>query len=170
MAAEVLLTMKANLITYECKAGASGDKQTGQLGFTLMETAIALVVMMVVGLGAASLFFYAVGANSNARDRELSMAVAQQQMEILRNAKFENLDATVSAFGGANKTVTSADLPYTVVTSITNTVAGDATKKTITVQVTPKGATGVAAITRVFGGVTLVTQRSTKEMGPNRGA
>jgi type II secretory pathway pseudopilin PulG len=162
--------MKPNLTTYECKAVAINTKQNGQRGFTLMETAIALVVMMVVGLGAASLFFYAVGANSKARDRELAMAVAQQQIEILRNAKFENLDATVAAFGGANKTVTSADLPYTVVTTIANSVAGDATKKTITVQVTPKGATGVAAITQVFGGVTLVTQRSTKELGPNRGA
>jgi hypothetical protein len=28
-------------------------------------------VMMIVGLGAASLFVYAIGANSTARDREL---------------------------------------------------------------------------------------------------
>ena len=134
-------------------------------GFTMLETSIALVVMMVVGLGAASLFFYAMGANTTARDRELSMAVAQQQMERLRNADFSALDATVTATGGANKTVTSANRQYTVVTSITNTVTGNSTNKTITVQVTPRGTTALTGVQRVFGGVTLITTRSTDALG-----
>jgi Tfp pilus assembly protein PilV len=138
----------------------------GQAGFTLLETTIALVVMMVVGLGAASLFFYAVGANTTARDRELSMAVAQQQMERLRNAEFADLDATVTSTGGANKTVTSGNRQYTVVTTVTNTVTGDSTKKTVMVQVRPQGSTALAGVTRVFGGVTLVTNRSTDGVGP----
>ena len=81
-------------------------------GFTLLETCIALVIMMVVGLGAASLFFYSVTNNASARDRQLSMAVAQQQMERLRNTSFASLSATVTSTGGADKTVTSAGRQY----------------------------------------------------------
>lgn len=138
-------------------------------GFTLIETSIALVVMMVVGLGAASLFFYALGANTTARDRELSMAVAQQQMERLRNTEFSSLEATVTAIGGANKTEVSAGRSYDVATTIAQTFAGNATQKTITVQVTPRGDTVLTGITRVFGGVTLVTVRSSNGVGPNLG-
>jgi len=109
----------------------------GQQGFTLIETAVSMVVMMIVGLGAASLFVFALGTNNSARDRELSMAVAQQQMERLRNTKFASLEATVMATGGANKTVTSGGRSYRVVTSVVETVAGDASQMTITVEVSP---------------------------------
>ena len=146
-------------------------RKKSQQGFTLIETAVSMVVMMIVGLGAASLFVFALGTNNTARDRELSMAVAQQQMERLRNTTFPNLDATVTATGGADKIVTSANRSYSVVTTIVNTVAGNANQKTITVEVTPSGdnTDGLTAIQRVFGGVTLVTQRSTSLLGPNRG-
>lgn len=140
-------------------------KKRREEGFTLIETSIALVVMMVVGLGAASLFFYAVGANSTSRDRELSMAVAQQQMERLRNTEFLNLNTVVTATGGANKTEISAGRGYTVVTTIANTFAGNESLKTITVQVVPLGDTPLAGITSVFGGVTLVTIRSSTGVG-----
>jgi len=138
-------------------------------GFTLIETSIALVVMMIVGLGAASLFFYAIGANSTARDRELSMAVAQQQMERLRSTQFLQLEATVTELGGATKTEVSAGRSYTVNTTIVDTFTGNNTQKTITVQVTPLGNTVLTGIQRVFGGVTLVTVRSSAAAGPNLG-
>lgn len=96
------------------------------------------------------------------------MAVAQEQMERLRNTRFANLDTTVTDTGGNNKTVTSAGRRYTVTTTIENTVAGDATKKTITVQVTPAGTGAMVGVQRIFGGVTLVTQRATNSLGPNR--
>ena len=134
-------------------------------GFTLIETSIALVVMMVVGLGAASLFFYALGANTTARDRELSMAVAQQQMERLRNTEFSELESTVTALGGTNKTELSAERQYTVATTIVETFAGNPTQKTITVQVTPTGTTALAGVQRIFGGVTLITVRSSTGVG-----
>lgn len=145
-------------------------RRNGQQGFTLIETSISLVVMMVVALGAASLFVFALGTNSTGRDRELSMSVAQQQMERLRNAKFADLDATLTATGGANKTVTSGGRSYTVVTTIVNTITGNSTQKTITIQVTPKGTntTGLSPVQKVFGGVTLVTLRSTTVKGPYR--
>lgn len=162
--------MKADTMKQVGKAAAR-ERQDGQQGFTLLETSIALVVMMIVGLGAASLFFYAMGANSSARDRELSMAVAQQQMELLRNAQFANLGTRMTATGGANKSMTSAGRQYSVVTAIANTVAGDSTQKTITVQVAPLGSdtSGLSATQRIFGGVTLVTQRATNLLGPNKG-
>jgi Tfp pilus assembly protein PilV len=147
------------------RSAAMGTGPRNEQGFTLIETSIALVVMMVVGLGAASLFFYALGANTTARDRELSMAVAQQQMERLRNTQFSELEATVTALGGANKTEISAGRDYTVATTITETFAGNATQKTITVQVTPAGTTALAGIQRVFGGVTLITIRSSTGVG-----
>jgi Tfp pilus assembly protein PilV len=144
-------------------------QQSGQKGFTLLETSIALVVMMVVGLGAASLFFFALSSNSTARDRELSMAVAQQQMEQLRNASFSNLESTVSALGGSNRTAISGGRQYTVITTMANTIAGDSSQKTVTVEVSPAGSGALSGIERIFGGVTLVTIRTTSALGPNRG-
>ena len=146
-------------------------RRDGQHGFTLIETSISLLVMMVVALGAASLFVFSLGTNATGRDRELSMAVAQQQMERLRNTKFADLDATLTATGGGNKTVTSGGRSYTVVTTIANTVTGDSTQKTITIKVTPRGTntTGLTAVQSVYGGVTLITQRATTVLGPNRG-
>jgi Tfp pilus assembly protein PilV len=162
--------MKADTMKRNDEAIAR-HRMDGQHGFTLIETSISLLVMMVVALGAASLFVFSLGTNSTGRDRELSMAVAQQQMERLRNTKFANLDATLTATGGANKTVTSGGRSYTVVTTIVDSITGDSTQKTITIQVTPHGTntTGLSAVQSVYGCVTLITQRSTTVLGPNRG-
>jgi type II secretory pathway pseudopilin PulG len=141
-------------------------------GFTLIETVIAMVVMMIVGLGAASLFVYAVGHNSDAGNRALSMSVAQQQMEQLRKTAFANLGTRVTEMGGADKTVTSAGgRQYRVVTTIADTVAGDARRKTITVRVAPVGTNtdGLTSVQHVYGGVTIVTERATPALGPNLG-
>jgi Tfp pilus assembly protein PilV len=127
----------------------------GEQGFTLMETAISLVIMLVVGLGAASLFFYSATRNTSARDRQLSMVVAQQQMEKLRAVSFDNLSTAVTNAGGSPKTVTSAGRSYRVTTTIVDTTA---TLKTITVKVSSPGA--ATWTTQNFGGVSLVTQRA----------
>lgn len=164
------MELKAEMMTNHDQKITNSQRKSQQ-GFTLIETAVSMVVMMIVGLGAASLFVFALGTNNSARDRELSMAVAQQQMERLRNTKFTNLSTTVTSTGGANKTVTSGDRSYSVVTTIVDTVTGNSTQKTITVQVSPTvtNTNGLTAVQRVFGGVTLVTQRSTSVLGPNRG-
>ena len=129
-------------------------------GFTLVEAAIAMVIMMVAVLASASIFAYSIKNNSGASDRELAMAVAQQQIEQLRNATFT--DAALNATTGVTTTITRAGRDYTVLTVITdsNTVNGAATMKTITVQVTPTGT--------ALGAVRLRTIRITQLDGPYR--
>ncbi|HEV2879962.1 MAG TPA: type II secretion system protein [Pyrinomonadaceae bacterium] len=65
-------------------------------GFTLIETTVAMLVMMIVGLSATSLFFYSVRNNSGASQRSVAMAVAQQRLEVLRGSDYY---ATALDFG-----------------------------------------------------------------------
>jgi type II secretory pathway pseudopilin PulG len=151
---------------------------SAQDGFTLLEAAFALVMLMVIGLGMASLFTYAIQANSRADDRELAMATAQKRMEWLRTIPFTTqtrhlafsypdggLEAT--AVGGVTETVTNAGRGYIVntiiedlsVVPIGNPDAGEPTVKRIQVSVTPVGAN------TTFETVTITTQRSTQVTG-----
>lgn len=149
---------------------SEADRRSDEAGFSILETAIALVLMAVVGLGAASLFFFAVRNTVSAGDRELAMAVAQQKIEQLRNVEFN--DASLAVTAGTSTTLTRASRRYTVLTTITssNVVNGAATTKTVTVRVTPDsdGASWSRNVTSVFGSVSLVWQRTALTMGPNR--
>jgi Tfp pilus assembly protein PilV len=87
-------------------------------GFTLIETTVAMLVMMVVGLGATSLFLYSVRYNSGATQRSIAMAVAQQRLELLRGVDYD--DAGL-AFG-THPTQTVVIAPTT--TSYTQTSTG----------------------------------------------
>ena len=62
----------------------------GQQGFTLVETSIAMVVMMVGALGIASLFVFSTQNNIGGGERALAMAVAQQQLEQIRSVSYED--------------------------------------------------------------------------------
>ena len=149
----------------------------GQHGFTLLEAAIAMVVLMVIGLGVASLFSYAVSANANADDRELAMAIAQERMEWLRTIPFTTQTRDVAyayATGGlqatdedgVTDTAYSAGRTYTVVTIIKdlswvpagNPDANAATLKRIQISVTPQYGSS-------FDTITLTTLRSTQVTG-----
>src|SRR2546423_10296165 len=112
-------------------------------GFTLLETSIALVVMMVVTLGTASLFVYAINYNNGSNDQSLALAIAQQRMERLRRTPFYDSNLTTAS---STETVTSAGRRYTVLTTICSTsdCGGSATLKVITVQVTPHNSTSWA--------------------------
>lgn len=156
----------------------SRSKATGQGGFTLLEAAIALVVMMIIGLGIASLFTYAVSANVRADDRELAMTIAQKRMEWLRTIPFTTQTRSL-AFSypdgglqatnadGVTEAVTAAGRGYTVITTISdlsfvpagNPDAGAPTVKRIVISVTPVGAN------TAFETVTITTQRSTQVTG-----
>ena len=148
-----------------------------QRGFTLLEAAFALVVLMIIGLGIASLFTYAIQANSRADDRELAMAIAQERMEWLRTIPFTTQTRSIAYSypnGGlaqtsvpVNETITNAGRPYVVTTIITdlsvvpvgNPDEGAPTLKRIQVNVTPLGAA------TAFETVTINTQRSTQVVG-----
>lgn len=155
----------------------TAEVKKSQAGFTLIETAVTLVVMMIVGLGVASIFAYATNANSAATDRQMASAIAQKRMEWLRNIPFSattrNLDYSypdgglgATADGGVSEIETRAGRTYMVVTSIEDTSVvpeglpdeGEPTLKTITLTVTPSS--GIA-----LGSVTLSVQRSTLASG-----
>ncbi len=50
-------------------------------GFTLIETAVAMMIMMIAGLGVLSLFTYSIDYNSGGNDRAVAISIAQQQIE-----------------------------------------------------------------------------------------
>jgi Tfp pilus assembly protein PilV len=119
---------------------AAAAKASGQQGFTLLELAIALLLMMIVSLGAASLFAYAINYNSGAYDRTLAHTVAQQQMEYLRRTPFDSLVTPTQP----EPVITSGGRRYSIVTTVCADAAagcgGSATLKKITIEVTPLGA------------------------------
>ena len=139
-----------------------------QAGFTLIETAISMVLMSIIGLGVLALFSYAASNASNAADRGMATAVAQQRMEQLRSVPFRDASLAATASTGTVTTVTRLSRQYTVTTTIVD--SADATSKTITVKVTPQGASATWAtnINTLFASVTLVTKRSALQIGPNR--
>jgi len=140
-----------------------GDN-TSDRGFTLLETSIALVVMMVVTLGTASLFVYAINYNDGSNDQALALAVAQQRMERLRRTPFGDVILSTAL---STETVTSAGRRYTVVTTVCSTsgCGGSATLKIITVQVTPQNGSAWANTPAI-----LVSQRAGPSLGPYAGS
>lgn len=156
-----------------CTVNHVRSNEKSQKGFTLIETAISLIIMMVVCLGAASLFAYATRANSFANEREIAMGMAQKRMEYFRTVPFSvtnrNLDIASGGLGataGINETVSNAGRTFIVTTIIedVSTVpagkpdAGAPTVKRITVRVAP-GQPGS------LGTVALTTERSTQVPG-----
>lgn len=109
----------------------------GQQGFTLVETSIAMVVMMVGALGIASLFVFSTQNNVGGGERALAMAVAQQQLEQIRSVTYE--DTTLDV-GTATSTVRSAQREYTVQRTVAQETNADGSPrqlKRITIRVTP---------------------------------
>jgi Tfp pilus assembly protein PilV len=139
----------------------------GEKGFSLLETAIASVVMMVVGLGAAGGFAYAIRYNSGAADRAASVSVAQSALEKLRMVSFT--DSSLTA-GTTTATVSdSAGRNYTLTTTITDTtVNGKITLKKIAVQVVPVNTSGpLNTVNNYYGSVMLIAERCSPLAGTN---
>jgi type II secretory pathway pseudopilin PulG len=145
---------------------------SNEAGFTLLETAIAMVLLAIVGLGIASVFFFAAKNNVTAGDRELAMAVAQQQMEQFRNVAFNDASLAATATAGTSATLIRAGRSYVVLTTIVNSnvIDGTARTKTITIRVTPwsDGSPISRSVTSVFGSVTMISERTSQAIGPNR--
>ena len=131
-----------------------------QRGFTLIETAIAMVVLLVAGLGAASLFSYAVNYNTGANDRAIAQSLAQRQMEQLRQTPFGQIV-------DSDQTVTTAGRPFLVTTRVCDdgspACGGSPAFKKITVTVTPQAG---ASRGWMRSSVILVTLRGSTNLGP----
>ncbi|MBA3767109.1 MAG: prepilin-type N-terminal cleavage/methylation domain-containing protein [Acidobacteria bacterium] len=135
----------------------------GEHGFTLIETTIGLVVMMVVTLGSATLFAYAVRNNSGGNDRAQSLAIAQQALETLRNARYTVtvMDPILQQTTATPppQTVRREGRPYTLTARIDDMPPPGSTvptMKIITVTVTPQRASSFWS----GGSVAIVTQRA----------
>ena len=133
----------------------------GEGGFTLLETSIAMVVMMVGALACSSLFVFSVQNNVGGSERALSMAVAQQQLEQIRSVKYE--DSTLND-GTTDFSVTTGGRTYYVQRVVANQTNFDNTPKElkrITITVTPQAAGPNWTRTPVV----LVSYRSTPSNG-----
>jgi prepilin-type N-terminal cleavage/methylation domain-containing protein len=133
------------------------DRRRDQ-GFSLLEVCVALLIMTISALGAAGLFFFATKYNSNSYDANVALVIAQQRLERLRRASF---DDTSLAAGSATDTFNNAGRLYTVVTTICNTsdCGGSATLELITVQVSPAGSSNLWV-------ATVTGQRASPASGP----
>ena len=151
----------------DCRPARHQNRRS-ESGFTLVEAIIALLLMLVVALGSASLFSFSIYNNSGGQDRSTGLAIAQQALELLRNAEFtpDNTDATLAAGtyiqtgvvrDGRRFTVTKVidDNPSTVAVDVnTNT-----TLKAIRITVSPESM-GRGWALGAGGTVTLLTQRA----------
>ncbi|HYE59003.1 MAG TPA: type II secretion system protein [Rhodothermales bacterium] len=133
-------------------------QRSGQSGFTLLETVIALLLMMIVGLAATSLFVFSINYNSGANDRAMALGVAQRRLEELRQRSFTHASLAATDADGDTETITSASRQYYLTTTITN---DSSTIKTIRIDVVPAGASGAWAAQAV----TLLTRRASTETG-----
>lgn len=132
-----------------------------QRGFTLIETTISLLVMLVGSLAVSSLFLFSTQNNVGGGERALAMAVAQQQLEQIRSVAYE--DASLNA-GTTTTTIRNGGRDYTVqkvVAVETNANNSSKNLKTITITVTPI----VAGAEWMRTSVVLVTKRSTLAAG-----
>jgi len=111
-----------------------------QGGFTLIETTIAMMVMMVAGLGVVSLFTYSISYNSGGNDRAVAISIAQQHIEQLRSVQFTDSLLNVTAATVLSPDTLSNGRTYRVTRTVTgsnNDVSGNPTLKTITIRVDP---------------------------------
>jgi len=108
----------------------------------MVEATIALVILMVAGLGVASLFTYSIQYNSGGNDRAVAMSIAQQQMEQFRSVAFTDPILAVSGATVLSPDTVSNGRTYRVTKTITgsnNNTSGNPTLKMITIRVDPMG-------------------------------
>jgi Tfp pilus assembly protein PilV len=136
-------------------------------GFTLIETCIAMVILMVVVCGVLPLGVYALKYNSAAAIRAGAITAAQRKLEQLRAGSFTSCvsSSEVVSVGTTDSQTYTVDVTVTDVTT---------TLKTITITVTPQGRStsgGVYAGNQSWmrGQVVVYTKRTTLSTGSNLG-
>jgi Tfp pilus assembly protein PilV len=163
-------------------------RQRTNQGFTLIETTVAMVVMMIVGLGATSLFLYSARYNSGGTQRSTAMAIAQQRVEVLRGTDFSDASLAFGLATTENVVVTGTAVSYSdaaggaappaapagsiyfqlqtqVVPFPIGTAAAVATQKQITIRVVPVNGNGAASWDNL-NPVEVVFRRSNVTPGP----
>jgi Tfp pilus assembly protein PilV len=142
--------------------------QKKNCGFTLLETCIALVFLMIVLTGVIPLCVYAIKYDSAAAIRAGAVTVAQRKLEQLRASPFTSCtssteDVTVGPTTGSQT--------YTVEVTVTDT---GVTLKNIKIVVTPQGRSTTGSVYAgnegwMRGQVIIYTKRTTLGAGPNLG-
>jgi Tfp pilus assembly protein PilV len=136
-------------------------------GFTLIETCIALVMLMIIVCGVLPLGVYALKYNSAAGIRAGAVAAAQRKLEQLRGGSFTSCvsSSETLSIGPTESQTYTVDV---VVTDVTSTL------KNIRITVTPQGRSttgGVYAGNEAWmrGQVVIYTKRTTSSVGSNVG-
>lgn len=85
--------------------------QSAESGFTLVEVAVAMVIILIALLGIFITFTYAVNYNAGNNSRAQALAVLQQKVETLRSAKFTPtvIDPVLTGGTKTPEPVSSAD-------------------------------------------------------------
>lgn len=99
---------KKNNVAVKKAAKKNGKTESG---FSLIEVSVAMVVLLVALLGVFITFSYAVNYNAGNNSRSQALAVLQQEIELLRSAKFtpQVTDSALSGGVKSAKIVTAAD-------------------------------------------------------------
>jgi Tfp pilus assembly protein PilV len=147
------------------------SRSPNESGFTLLETTLALVLLMIVSLGSMSLFSFSIYNNSAAGDRATCLAIAQEALETLRTAQFDPQTTSPLLTGGTTTQsgIVRSGRVFTLTKTIDDNPATTAvdvnaatTLKLITVTVSSQRiARGWASGTA--GTITLMTQRTQAE-------
>lgn len=136
-------------------------------GFTLIETCIAMVMLLVVVCGVLPLGIYALKYNSAAAIRAGAVMAAQRKLEQLRADAFTSCVSSSEVV-----TVGPTDSQtYTVEVTVTNVTT---TLKNIRITVTPQGRSTSGGVYSgndgwMRGQVVIYTKRTTSSTGSNLG-
>lgn len=148
---------------------APGRTPSAAAGFTIIETVIALCIMMVVGFGALSLFFFSINYNAGATDRARALALAQQRMEEYRALPYTGIaarDTTEQIDLGSTQVGKSDMHTFQVKTKVeyqdtTAAIPNNQRPWLITITVTPQAASG----RWTAGDVRLILIRASNKVG-----
>jgi Tfp pilus assembly protein PilV len=136
-------------------------------GFTLIETCIAMVMLMVIVCGVLPLGVYALKYNSAAAVRAGAVAAAQRKLEQLRAGSFTSCvsSSEVVSIGTTESQTYTVDV---IVTDVTTTL------KNIQITVTPEGRSTSGGVYVgnegwMRGQVVVYTKRTASSTGSNLG-
>lgn len=136
-------------------------------GFTLIETCIAMVILMIVVCGVLPLGVYALKYNSAAAIRAGAVTAAQRKLEQLRAGSFTSCvsSSEVVAVGPTDSQ------SYTIAVTVTDVTT---TLKNITITVTPQGRSTSGGVYSgnegwMRGQIVLYTKRTASSIGSNVG-